>query len=124
MSTPLSQGMTAAISSWGAPGTDMSWLDGGLCQENCNTGNHAVIKNIAYVTNGSGPSPPVPPTPGPTDYTYGNPCASPDSGKCGSNCSASACDWSWPTNDRAKWNSKDADCRWKSNGQKAIIILM
>ena len=64
MVAPISEGMTVAISSWGAPGTSMSWLDGGLCNENCNVANHSIIKNIAYVTNGSGPIPPPPPSSG------------------------------------------------------------
>ena len=194
--------MTVAISSWGGPGIDMSWLDGGLCSENCNTGNHSIIKNIAYVTNGSGPTPPPPPpsggwtcsdggcssgggphssenvclssctasytfgdscaspsqdlcgqncsgggkdcawswpsndpakwasndahcrcnvggSPSPSNWTYGNACATKDSGQCGSNCNA--CDWSWPSNDPEKWASKDADCRCNPNGSEAFL---
>lgn len=127
--------MTMSISSWGGPGIDMSWLDGGLCNENCNTGNHSMIKNIAYVTNGSGPTPP-PPTPtdgwtcsdggcssggGPhstehvclasctAGYTFGDSCKTKNQDLCGNDCND--CAWSWPSNDPAKWSSKDAHCR-------------
>ena len=87
MQKPLEQGMTTAISSWGGPGIDMSWLDGGLCKENCDTTNRSTISNIAFTTAqkpGPTPTPPSPPSPG--GYTFGNRCATQSSGQCGSNC--------------------------------------
>ena len=70
----------------------------------------------------STPTPPTPPGPKPTpSYTYGNPCAHPDDGDCGNNCPAANCDFSWPTNDPAKWNSKDAACRCKPSTEEQFI---
>ena len=116
----LEAGMTIAISNWGDVGTDMSWLDGKTgCHEQCDNKGNLFISDIKVTTGGSGPGPtPPPPTPG--NYDYGDACSHPNDGKCGNNCSAGNCRWSWPSNDPAKWASKDADCRCKPSSVEEI----
>ena len=60
MSAPLSDGMTIVVSNWGQAWSDMSWLDGDLCQGDCNNSPTASIKNIKITSGGSGPTPPAP----------------------------------------------------------------
>ena len=67
----LEAGMAIAISSWGEPGLDMTWLDGDTgCSENCNTSAAFMVSNIKVVTGGTGPHPPPPVD----NYTYGDAC--------------------------------------------------
>ena len=115
----LEAGMTIAISNWGGQGIDMSWLDGSTgCQEQCDNNGNLFISDIKITTGGSGPHPP--PTPG--HYDFGDKCDHPNDGKCGNNCSADNCRWSWPSNDPAKWASKDADCRCKGQVMESSSV--
>lgn len=111
MGNALAAGMTLTVSNWGQPGLSMSWLDGDTgCNEWCGNNPSITTSNIKY-TLGNGPAPgPNPPGPHPTpgNYTYGSACASNQDDECNG---CSQCDWSWPTNDPAKWASKDAHCR-------------
>lgn len=99
--------MAVAVSSWGGPYSDMSWLDQDTgCSGDCNNSPTLVVKNIEY-TSGKGP---VPPTP--TDFTFGDECSTKTDDDCSQvNCKDHMCKWSWPSNDPAKWSSKDAHCR-------------
>lgn len=66
--------MTLAVSSWGGPWSDMSWLDQDTgCSGDCNNSPTVTIKNIEY-TSGNGDCP-GPSPPQPTDFEYGNECA-------------------------------------------------
>ena len=76
ISGDLEAGMAFAISSWGDPSINMSWLDGDTgCQESCDNAPSLYISNIKITTGGSGPGPtPPPPPPTPGNYDYGNDC--------------------------------------------------
>ena len=68
------------------------------------------ISNIAYVV-GTGKVPDLP-----SPWGFGIDCSSYDDGDCQNEpqCTKDAgehCKWSWPYNDQAMWNSKDAKCR-------------
>lgn len=106
MSTALGAGMGIAISSWGSDWNTMKWLDSDTgCSGDCNNNPTLHISNIDLkVSPGH-----TPPSGG--SFDYGDPCAHPNDGKCGNSCSD--CRWSWPSNDPAKWSSKDAACRCK-----------
>lgn len=110
MSTALGAGMGIAISSWGSDFNTMKWLDQDTgCGGDCNNNPTLHISNLKFnVKPGKGPGP----GPGPSgDFDYGDPCKNPNDGQCGNSCSD--CRWSWPSNDPAKWASKDAACRCK-----------
>ena len=110
----LEAGMTIAISNWGDPGQSMSWLDGDTgCQEQCDNKGNLYVSDIKITTGGSGP--PVPPA-----YDFGQPCAHPDDGQCGNDCGD--CRWSWPSNDPAKWASKNADCRCRRSEEQPLVF--
>ena len=99
MKTSIEQGMTLWITNWGDSYDTMKWLDGGLCSGGCNGNYSSKVSNITFRTGGSSPSPPSPPTPpspSPSQYTYGDACAS--MSNCPGGCRTS-CNWSWPTND-------------------------
>lgn len=103
----IGAGMAIAVSSWGTDYQTMSWLDQDTgCQGECNNNPKVIIKNIAY-TKGSAP---VPPTP--KKYDFGNECSTPKDQDCSLvQCADHHCKWSWPHDDPAEWNSKDAKCR-------------
>jgi hypothetical protein len=112
----VGKGMTIAVSIWGAPGTDMKWLDSDTgCQENCDNKPTLAVFNMKIKTGGSSPSPGPSPGPSPTpstgggSFTYGDACASPSDGDCGASCGA--CKFSWPSDDAEKWSSANAKCR-------------
>ena len=125
MKKPIEDGMTMAISNWGDIGQDMSWLDGDTgCKESCGNNPSVTVSNIVYKTvNPSGPTPFQKPCPPPDPYAYGNPCATKDADDCGENCTLANCDFSWPVNDPAKWNSKDAKCRCKPSDDVAPTFI-
>jgi len=116
----IGAGMTMAVSNWGTDFNTMSWLDQDTgCKGECTGSPMLQISNISY-TKGSGPKPP------PTDpYVYGDPCKDAFDGKCGTSCTHARCDWSWPKDDPARWNSKDAACRCKpaSEDEKVEILI-
>jgi hypothetical protein len=61
MTDALKEGMTVAISNWGGPGIDMSWLDGNTgCKGDCSNSPDVMWSNIEYTLAGS----PTPPSPG------------------------------------------------------------
>lgn len=79
----LSRNMALAVSSWGGPYSDMSWLDADTgCSGDCNNSPTLTITNIEY-TSGSGPSPGPGPKPGPGDYDFGNECNTKHDDDCG-----------------------------------------
>ena len=95
--------MALAVSSWGSDYDTMSWLDGDTnCTGNCTNAPELIITNISYDAGE------VPPT---NKYHFGQLCASTLEGDCGDNCQEGYCKWSWPVDDIARWNSKDATCR-------------
>lgn len=95
--------MAIAVSSWGGDYDTMSWLDQDTgCEGNCTNSPEVVIKNIVYTSG---------PDPAPTQYQYGQECASEYDCKDVENCPEHMCKWSWPSTDKAQWNSKDAACR-------------
>lgn len=137
----LERGMTFAISNWGSDWNTMQWLDGNTgCGGGC--GNPSIhVSNISITTGGHSPTPTPTPTPGTgkwscadggcsetgsgshdsesaclgsctSSYSFGDACAGPSDGLCGSSCGS--CAWSWPSNDPQKWSSSDANCRCKS----------
>lgn len=117
----LEAGMAIAISAWGQPGLDMTWLDADTgCSENCNTGASTYISNIKVVTGGTGPPPPPPVD----NYDYGDACATTHDDDCSLFPSCYSCNWSWPSNDPAKWASKDAKCRCKSHSAEEDVTLI
>ena len=90
----------------------MSWLDSDTGRSGeCNNSPTLSISNIKIKTGGSspGPTPPTPPSPG--NYDYGNQCGS----RYDDECNGCDCYWSWPHNDPAKWNSRNAHCRCKTS---------
>jgi len=142
MTGALKDGMTVAISNWGEPDIDMSWLDGDTgCQGKCANSPELKISNIEY-TVGTSPTPPSPGSgkwscvsgdcfemdsgtfeskescqagcaaPPKPKWAWGGACQSLKDGKCGDSCSE--CDWSWPIDGSA--SDKDADCRCKTEG--------
>jgi len=113
MGKALQEGMTLSVSNWGQPGLSMSWLDGDThCNEWCGNNPSITTSNIKYTLGGSGPVPPTPPTPpSPGNYVYGTACATTHDDDCAKVSGCGQCDWSWPSNDPAKWASKDAKCR-------------
>ena len=145
MTSALKAGMTVAISNWGDPNTDMSWLDGdtGCSPSRCANTPDLYVSNIAY-TVASSPSPPSPGS-GKWGCLSGD-CFEMDSGTfdskedcqagCvapptpkwdwGDNCQSlkdgqcgdncKECKWSWPHGSSP--SDKDADCRCKTEGPK------
>jgi hypothetical protein len=108
MGKALQDGMTLSISNWGQPGLSMSWLDADTgCNEWCGNSPTITTSNIKYTLGGSGPGP----KPKPGNFTYGSACAGAQDDDCAKVPGCTQCDWSWPTNDAAKWASKDAKCR-------------
>lgn len=117
----LSRNMALAVSSWGGPYSDMSWLDGDTgCGGDCNNSPTLVIKNIEYTSGGPSPGP----KPGPTGFDFGDECKTKSDDDCSQvNCKDHMCKWSWPRNDPAKWSSKDAHCRCQSHWAEEDAIL-
>ena len=114
---PVEAGMTMAASNWGTDWNTMKWLDSDTgCQGDCTNNPTLKISNIATKSNGH-PDPPK------HDYDYGDPCSHPNDGKCGNSCSADNCRWSWPHDDPAKWDSKDAACRCRPGDMFEAILL-
>ena len=126
--------MTFVMSNWGSTHSGMSWLDGDTgCSGDCDMDPTIYFSN--FEISGTSPAPPHKgkfscsdggcPSMGigqfsdfntclvscSSSYTFGNACKNPTDGLCGPNCTNGSCDWSWPTNDPAKWDSKDANCR-------------
>lgn len=104
-----------AVSSWGSDWGTMSWLDQDTgCKGECTNSPTVTIKNLAY-NSGKGPGPgpgPGPSPPSPKDFDFGAECATSKDQDCSLvECADHHCKWSWPHNDPAKWDSKDAKCR-------------
>lgn len=118
----IGSNMAIAVSSWGGPRNDMSWLDGDTgCWADCNNSPTVTIKNIEY-TSGSGPSPG--PKPGPGDFDFGDECKTKSDDDCSLvSCKDHSCKWSWPKNDPAKWSSKDAKCRCQAHWSEDAILF-
>ena len=145
MTSALKAGMTVAISNWGDPNTDMSWLDGdtGCSPSKCANTPDLFVSNIAYTVANS----PSPPSPGSGKWgCLSGDCFEMDSGTfdskedcqagCvapptpkwdwGDNCQTlkdgqcgdhcKECKWSWPHGGSP--SDKDADCRCKTEGPK------
>jgi hypothetical protein len=102
MSGDIANGMAFAFSNWE---TTDNWLWGDKCYGSCGGNPYLNITNIKFSTGGDSPTP----TPTPTgDYSYGDACSTRSDDYCDGSCE---CDWSWPSNDPAKWASADAACR-------------
>ena len=50
----------------------------------------------------------------PNQLGWGDKCNKSTDQDCGKNPNCSICRWSWPKNDRDRWNSKDSRCRCKN----------
>ena len=108
MTNDLRNGMAFAISSWS---TYDSWLWKNRCSAGGCNGSDIYFKNLVIKTGGSTPGPSPGPTPTPGNYTYGDACASKSADECNGSCD---CRWSWPSDDPAKWSSRNAHCRCKN----------
>jgi len=107
MSNDMAGGMGLVISNWGG---DATWLWHDRCTGSCNN-PQLTISNIK-ITSGH-VKPPAPTPPSPAHYIFGNACANLSDGYCPEmHCpSVDHCKWSWPSDDPAQWDSKDAACR-------------
>ena len=124
----LAAGMNLVVSHWGSKNGDMQWLNSGSnCTGDCDGNPISTISNMAY-TVGTGTVPPMP-----SPWSFGEDCASITDGDCHIEpvCTADSgehCKWSWPYDDPARWNSKEAKCRCKgaendgSKGESTQIL--
>ena len=53
-------------------------------------------------------------------YAYGQTCSTQSSGSCGDDCSQ--CNWSWPADDPAQWDSAEAMCRCAPEPQVQEVV--
>ena len=113
MSYDISQGMGFVVSNWGG---SASWLWHDRCSGSCNWPELSV-SNIKIKTGSVKPGPGPSPSPyNPSNYTFGNACAS-ITQYCGEqHCGQDHCKFSWPKSDPAQWNSPDAACRCEVTG--------
>ena len=110
----LIDGMVFTMSSYygGEP-----WLSKGKCPSGATCQLTDVpFKNLVFSSTGADPAPPAP---DPTDYEYGDACGSSTDDYC---TGCADCDWSWPKDDPAKWDSDDAACRCKPTSLDAFTI--
>jgi len=108
----LTDGMVFAMSSYygGEP-----WLSKGKCPSGAQCSLQDVsFKNLVFSSTGAGPAPPAP---DPADYEYGDRCGSSTDDYC---TGCDDCDWSWPKDDPAKWDSDDAACRCRPSSYSAF----
>jgi len=111
MSIDLENGMGFVVSNWGG---DASWLWKDRCSGDCNWPKLSV-SNISIKTGLAPPTPPTPTPYDPSEFAFGDACATGTSDDCAvqtSFCSdATHCRWSWSLTDPQKWDGKTAHCR-------------
>ena len=111
MADQISGKMAFVASNWYG---DATWLWGNRCQGSCNM-PQLNISNLKVKTGGD-----VPPV-GPTEYNFGDACASRTVGQCGDACpSVDHCRWSWAKDDPQKWSGHTADCRCDVNTKAEV----
>ena len=97
--------MAWAISHWESDSLD--WLQHGQCSGTCSSvDSWTTLKNMSFRTADATPPEPV----DTTVYKYGNKCDDNlDQSECGEDCLH--CQFSWPADDPANWQSENAACR-------------
>ena len=103
--------MVLSVSNWGG---SIDWLEHRVCSGTCSqSGTFSALSNLKFTSGTVAPQrPDITPTPedDTDEYAYGDACSTTSDQDC-ANVDCLECNWSWPLNDPAAWDSSDALCR-------------